>query len=88
MVAEAMAQAKGDAIIEVGASPAAPDAPLRSQVAAALAGAQLEAEEEEEEEEAAPAPAKRGGFFTIGGGRKPAAKPAVVEVEEEEEEGE
>lgn len=91
VVAQAMAQAKGDAIIEVAASPAAPDAPLRSQVAAALAGAQLqvEVEEEEEEEEAAPAPAKRGGFFTIGGGRKPAPKAVVVEeVEEEEEEGE
>ncbi|PRW57034.1 TIC chloroplastic [Chlorella sorokiniana] len=89
VVAEAMAQAKGDAIIEVAASPAAPDAPLRSQVAAALAGAQLEVEEEEEEEEeAAPAPAKRGGFFTIGGGRKPALKAAVVVEEEEEEEEE
>ena len=90
VVAEAMAQAKGDAIIEVAASPAAPDAPLRSQVAAALAGAQLEVEEEEEEEEEepAPAPAKRGGFFTIGGSRKPAPKAVVVEEEEEEEEGE
>lgn len=75
-----MAQARGDAIIEVAASPNAPAVGLKAQVAAALAGAELEAEEEEEEEEEVPAP-KRGGFFTIGS-RKPAAP---VEAEEEGE---
>jgi hypothetical protein len=94
VVAQAMAQASGDAIIEVGASPAAEYEDIASQVAQALAGGEQEAaqEEEEEEEEAA---AKPGGFFTIGGTQKKQAggfftlggtqKRQVAPVEEEEE---
>ncbi|EFN55007.1 hypothetical protein CHLNCDRAFT_134826 [Chlorella variabilis] len=78
VVAAAMAQARGNAIIEVGASPAAPSVDLASQVAEALAAGQ---QVEEEEEEEAAAPAAMPAFFTIGGSRK---KPAPVEEEEEE----
>ena len=100
VVAQAMAQASGDAIIEVGASPAAEYEDIASQVAQALAGGEQEAaqEEEEEEEEEAAAPAKPAGFFTIGGTQKKQAggfftlggtqKRQVTPVEEEEEEEE
>ncbi|PSC72129.1 TIC chloroplastic [Micractinium conductrix] len=85
VVAKAMVQSSGNAVVEVGASPAAPAGSVAAQVAAALAGGVLAAEEEEEEEEA-PA-SKQGGTGLFGGfGTRKIAKPAAVEEEEEEEE--
>ncbi len=86
-VAAAMAQAKGNAVIEVGASPSAPAQDLASQVAQALSAGQQAEEEEEEEEEEAPAASAMPAFFTIGGTKKKKAA-APVEVEVVEEEGE
>ena len=72
-VVAAMSLSRGNAVVEVGASPAAPAEDLRSQVAEALAaGAQAEAE--------TPAPAVPA-FFTIGSKKQ-------APVVEEEEEGE
>lgn len=81
-----MVQARGSAVIEVGASPTAPATSLASEVAEALAGG---AQEAEEEEEVAPAPTPAKTVF--GFGTRKISKPApvaAVEEEEEEEEGE
>ena len=85
-MAQAMAQVRGDAIIEVGASPNAPANDLARMVAGALAAGEQE-EEEEEEEAAIPEPLKKAaGFFTIGSRKQQAV--VVEEEEKEEEEGE
>ncbi|KAL4441245.1 hypothetical protein ABPG77_011482 [Micractinium sp. CCAP 211/92] len=83
VVAQAMAQARGSAVIEVAASPAAPAANLASAVAQALAGG---AQEEEEEEAPAPAPTPAKTVFGFGTRKISKPAPAAVEQEEEEEE--